>query len=152
MGGKSHFWTCSGVDTALGSLLDWCAAIPAPAANNPAPAPAPAPAMTPASECWFCICRSAKGGGGGRSIRLDEALDERSRVWDSTSGLWRTSEVASGSEGPASVISISVSRAACSGVRSWMMFSPATSSVLATVGVGAITLTTGLAVELLEES
>jgi hypothetical protein len=150
MGGKSHFWTCSGVDTALGSLLDWCAAIPAPAAKTPAPAPAPA--VTPASECWFCICRSAKGGGGGRSIRLDDALDERSRVWDSTSGLWRTSEVASGSEGPASVISISVSRAACSGVRSWMIFSPATSSDCAAVGVGAITLTTGLAVGLLGES
>jgi hypothetical protein len=33
-----------------------------------------------------------------------------------------------------------------------MMFSPAASSVLATVGVGAMTLTTGLAAELLEES
>jgi hypothetical protein len=108
--------------------------------------------MTPASECWFCICRSAKGGGGGRSIRLEEELDERSRVCVSTSGLWCTSEVARGSEGPASVISISVSRAACSGVRSWMMVSPVVSSVWGAVGVGAMTPMTGLAAELLEES
>jgi hypothetical protein len=77
-------------------------------------------------------------------MRLDE-LEERSRVVVSTSELCGTSDVDSGNEGPTSVISMSVSRWACSGVRSWIRASSATSCCWEAMGVGAMTLTTGLA-------
>lgn len=61
-------------------------------------------------------------------MRLEDELDERSRVVVCTSELCGTSDVAKGREGPTSVISISVSRWACSGVLSWMMVSSAAAS------------------------